>query len=178
MKTREELLTRRKELYTHNKNRELLRAKKYREENRNKINEKRRKRYQENIEKERAYSLPRAKKWYKKNVDKKKHYDKLYGKKFNVVCRRLYSAMKNRILHQNGYENRVLDMDIETFLKISKNSTELRDIYEAWKKNGYDRNLSPTVDRIDNSKGYSVDNIQFIPMIENVNKYWKIDRFL
>ena len=35
----------------------------------------------------------------------------------------------------------------------------------------------PSIDRIDNNKGYFFDNLRYIELSENVRKYWKYDRF-
>lgn len=40
-------------------------------------------------------------------------------------------------------------------------------LFEEWVKSDYDRNLSPSVDRLDDYKGYSFDNIQLMTWDEN-----------
>lgn len=39
--------------------------------------------------------------------------------------------------------------------------------YQSWKDSGFDRNLKPSVDRIDSLKPYSFNNIQLVTWIEN-----------
>jgi len=39
------------------------------------------------------------------------------------------------------------------------------------------RGKNATVDRIDNKKGYHIDNIQLLTLRENVRKYYEEDRF-
>lgn len=155
---------------------ELERAKRYRESNRTKINSRRREYYRKNIDEEKRKALPRAKEWYKNNVSRKSNYDKNYRRKLEIVCRNLYRSAKSRIKHQKGYAHRKMDIELDTFLEFAKKSNQLKSVYNNWKKNGYIRKLSPSLDRIDNCKGYSIENIQFLSMIENVNKYWKRDR--
>jgi hypothetical protein len=64
-------------------------------------------------------------------------------------------------------------MSKEDFYKLAYNSKAFKELYEAWKESGYLRNLSPSVDRIDVSKGYILGNVQFITMRENNSKKLK-----
>lgn len=41
-----------------------------------------------------------------------------------------------------------------------------------WKEYGYSRKYAPSIDRIDNDKGYVVGNLQWITNIGNQNKYF------
>ena len=42
-------------------------------------------------------------------------------------------------------------------------------------KNGYESNL--TIDKVNNNKGYSPNNCQWITGVDNIKKYWNIDRY-
>ena len=44
---------------------------------------------------------------------------------------------------------------------------EYDEIYKAWVLSGYDKNYTPSIDRIDDSKGYSFDNVQIMTWSEN-----------
>lgn len=46
-------------------------------------------------------------------------------------------------------------------------STEFRELYDNWVKAGFNRDKSPSIDRIDISKGYVLNNIQWLTMREN-----------
>lgn len=50
------------------------------------------------------------------------------------------------------------------------NQDNFETLYQAWVKSGYDSNLKPSVDRLDDAKGYSFDNIQLITWSENHKK--------
>jgi len=44
-------------------------------------------------------------------------------------------------------------------------------LYDAWVDSGYKRLLKPSVDRLDDNKSYSLDNIQIISFADNEEKY-------
>lgn len=44
-------------------------------------------------------------------------------------------------------------------------------IYNTWKDSGFMNKLAPSIDRIDNSRGYALDNIQWINKSDNSRKY-------
>jgi len=43
-------------------------------------------------------------------------------------------------------------------------------LYDAWRLSGYRKGLKPSIDRLDDSKGYSMDNIQLMTWRENLDK--------
>lgn len=55
----------------------------------------------------------------------------------------------------------------EDFYAWAKNSEDYNSLYNDWVKSGYDRKLAPTVDRIDSSRGYVVDNMRWLTHSEN-----------
>ena len=59
---------------------------------------------------------------------------------------------------------------------ISKfiNDWNFHKIYELWQNSGYKRKYAPSIDRIDFNKGYTLDNMVFIPQNINSNKEKKI----
>ena len=43
-------------------------------------------------------------------------------------------------------------------------------LYEQWAKSGFDRRLTPSIDRIDNSEGYIASNMRWVTLSENSSK--------
>jgi hypothetical protein len=58
----------------------------------------------------------------------------------------------------------------EDFKDFALQSEEFKKLREAWINSDFDRKLVPSVDRIDNDRGYTIDNIQFLNLSENVKK--------
>lgn len=57
----------------------------------------------------------------------------------------------------------------EFFSKFLNNKLFLK-LYKNWQDSKFKRKMSPTIDRIDNTKGYTIDNIRFIDHFENTGK--------
>lgn len=135
----------------------------------------------------------RARKYYKKNretiiekvkskynYEQKREYDKAYKRKFSVVVRNLFLWAKYRTSGKypgkyKTYKNVKLKCTVEEFTKYAEKSNQLKKVYEKWVENNYSRKFTPTIDRIDITKDYSIDNIQFLSNSDNVKKYFKKD---
>jgi hypothetical protein len=50
------------------------------------------------------------------------------------------------------------------------NQANYKELYNNWKNSGYTKDLAPSIDRLDDNKGYSFDNIQLITWYENKKK--------
>jgi len=50
------------------------------------------------------------------------------------------------------------------------NQCNFATLYLAWVASGYKQHLNPSIDRLDNSKGYSFDNIRLVTWGENLHK--------
>ena len=58
-------------------------------------------------------------------------------------------------------------MSKDDFYKFSLNDDQYNKLHDAWVLSGFDRKLSPSIDRIDGSKGYTIDNVRWITHSEN-----------
>jgi len=53
------------------------------------------------------------------------------------------------------------------FVDYLMNDTNYINLHNEWVESGYDNALVPSADRLDNTKGYSLDNIQIVTWKEN-----------
>lgn len=80
----------------------------------------------------------------------------------------LFASMTQRC--RNGKKKRKLMMTQEEFFALLSKSSEYNKVYGEWKKSGFQARLAPSIDRIDNEKNYSADNIQVLTRYENLLK--------
>ena len=56
-------------------------------------------------------------------------------------------------------------------MKWAESDPEFIRLFKEWEESGYEYKLTPSIDRIDNSRGYDLDNIQFLTLSENSKKW-------
>lgn len=98
-------------------------------------------------------------------------YTKSYEKSIPGFLMRTYRNMKSRVCgvqkkKAHLYENKDL-LNKDEFVMFSTNDHEFNRLFKRWEEIGYKRTLTPSVDRIDSSKGYSIDNIRWLTHSEN-----------
>ena len=100
----------------------------------------------------------------------KNSFTKRYEKTLNGYLMRSYRNMTSRvkgILKKKAHLYEGLDiLPKEDFYVWSLNSNYPQ-LLEAYKESGYDAKLAPSVDRIDPSKGYVLDNMRWVTHSEN-----------
>lgn len=104
----------------------------------------------------------------------KKAYYKKYEKTVNGFLMRLYRNMKSRVTgvtknKDHLYKGKeILDKDV--FYEWAHASTHFKYLYSEWTKTGYKRVLTPSVDRVDSDKGYTLDNMEWVTFSENCRR--------
>ena len=53
------------------------------------------------------------------------------------------------------------------FYNWAISSPDFAVLFDAWVESGYERKLSPSVDRVDSSQGYRIDNMEWVTHSEN-----------
>lgn len=101
-------------------------------------------------------------------------HTKKYEKTKKGFLVRLYRNMKSRITGVQSakshlYEGKYL-INKETFYDWAMSNNGFNTLFAEWEKSGYERRLTPSVDRIDSSRGYYMDNIEFVPFHVNCSR--------
>lgn len=125
----------------------------------------------------RRESQIRAEQRYEAKHRLKRNASKVEIKRNNkrAFLSRCYANMRSRV---NGkcnprsahlYEGLEL-MDREVFISMSLNDAEFNSLFLEWQEGDFERRLAPSPDRIDSSRGYTPDNIEWVPFHENCRR--------
>lgn len=96
---------------------------------------------------------------------------KNYEKTRKGLLMRTYRNMKSRVLGIQKKKAHLYKglpiLDKEIFYKWSLDDESYNKLFDAWIQSKYDRRKTPSIDRIDASKGYLEDNIRWITHSQN-----------
>lgn len=90
-----------------------------------------------------------------------------YRKTINGVILTIYGGQKGSSKKRGHLHPSYTKKELESWL-LSQPLFYM--LYNSWVSSGYDRYLKPSVDRKDNSIGYTLDNIQLMTWKENEDK--------
>ncbi|MNU96646.1 hypothetical protein D3C71_866910 [compost metagenome] len=84
---------------------------------------------------------------------------------------RLYRNMQSRVdgvqkAKHHLYQGKSI-LDREVFYDWALGSSEFYKLFGDYRESGFERKLSPSVDRIDSSLGYEISNMEWVTMSEN-----------
>lgn len=101
-------------------------------------------------------------------------HTKKYEKTKSGFLMRLYRNMKSRVggvqkKKSHLYKNKAL-CDKESFYTWAVSSEQFHSLFNQWEKSDYNRRLTPSVDRIDSSKGYDFSNMEWVPFYINCQR--------
>lgn len=84
----------------------------------------------------------------------------------DLRLRQMYYLMSRRTKIKGFPE--IISKDV--FISLATASSTFQRLFNDWVENAYSLSYTPTVDRINNSLGYTEDNIQFLSYRENQSK--------
>lgn len=87
-----------------------------------------------------------------------------------------YYMMRRRCLGKtdhHSYDGRDLLTEKEWQNFCLETQEEFMSLFISWQNSGYQRKFAPSIDRIDNNRGYVLGNIQWLIQSENSAKYTK-----
>lgn len=58
-------------------------------------------------------------------------------------------------------------MPRDVFLSWAKNHPQLLEMYKRWVSCDFDQKLTPSINRLDSSKGYTLDNVEWVTNSQN-----------
>jgi len=92
--------------------------------------------------------------------------------KFNPksYLRKRYDSIVGRVKRFKTYKGRAVSFTKQEFVNFGLDDPSFNKLYNEWKESGFSYSLTPSVDRIDNDKGYDLTNIQFITLVDNIKK--------
>jgi hypothetical protein len=94
-----------------------------------------------------------------------------YEKTINGFLMREYRNMQSRVTGvQKQKAHLYLGKELlsrEAFYEWALCNTEFMFLFITWENNGYLQKLTPTVDRIDSGRGYTLDNMEWVTHSEN-----------
>jgi hypothetical protein len=113
----------------------------------------------------------RNKKQREKRAANGNAHTKKYEKTINGFLMRLYRNMQSRVegiqkQKYHLYKDKEL-IDRQSFYVWAKTNARFYYLFIIWEESGYNRKLAPSVDRIDSSKGYTIDNMEWVTHSEN-----------
>jgi len=100
-----------------------------------------------------------------KTCKSKKDIDYIRTK--NGLIIKMYSAQKTRV----KLKRLKISYTIEELKKWILKQPNFDKLFNEWIKSGYEKMLIPSIDRLNDYKGYSFDNIQLMTWQENKTKY-------
>jgi hypothetical protein len=119
-------------------------------------------------EEERLAKNARQREYRRLNCDS---HTKKYERTKKGKLMRTYRNMQSRTLGiVKDKAHLYLGMDVlprEDFYNWSLADREFNRLFEVWVKAGYNKKLSPSIDRKDTSKGYTKDNMRWLTHSEN-----------
>ena len=93
--------------------------------------------------------------------------NKIYLHSVNGLISQIYSIQKLSSRRRNHDMPSYSKKELKDWIL---NNSKFKSLYEKWVKENYSNDLKPSIDRLNDYNGYSIDNIQLITWAENRDK--------
>lgn len=110
---------------------------------------------------------------YQKNRDNRPRDSKRYRESIKRLLQNRYLTMSQRAsgkFCKRGSTGKEIVSKDDFFKWSSSQMNQIMKLHKSWKESGFNRNLAPSIDRIDSKKGYTIGNMQWITCHENTCK--------
>lgn len=97
-----------------------------------------------------------------------------YEKTLNGFLVRLYRNMQSRVtgvqyLKRHLYQGKSL-LARDVFYAWANSSELFHELFAKWESSGYERRLTPSVDRVNSALGYELGNMEWVEFHENCRR--------
>ncbi len=109
----------------------------------------------------------------RKTYNKRQHYAsyKRYEKTIPGFLMRCYRNMQSRVTGVQKKKSHLYLglslLDRQSFYDWARNDWQFYSLWLDWIKSDYDRKLTPSINRIDSTRGYEPDNIEWLTHSDN-----------
>jgi hypothetical protein len=100
--------------------------------------------------------------------DKARRVERKYS--LEGIALNSYTSIKKRVSTREHYRLKGCSFTMQEFMDWILSNPAFRAAYDAYAKSGWVFALRPSIDRIDDLRGYSLDNIQILTIRENGRK--------
>lgn len=105
--------------------------------------------------------------WIRNHPDYTIDYRSRVKNDFYLYFRQKYYRIFARCRTSERYVGKEVMSKNEWLSFIQASRISLEPMFELWKKNGFKRNESPSIDRIDSTKGYVIGNCRWLAQGQN-----------
>lgn len=96
---------------------------------------------------------------------------KRYEKTKNGFLMRAYRNMKSRVTGVQWRKHHLYGgkdlLTKDEFYEWSRNNPDFHSLFEKWEQSGYERKITPSVDRINSDLGYFIENMRWVEFTVN-----------
>lgn len=96
-----------------------------------------------------------------------KRYERTKKGKLMRTYRNMESRSKGIVKKKSHLYQGLEVLSRESFYDWSLSCGDFDKLYDDWVSSGFDKKLSPSIDRVDTSKGYTLDNMRWLTHSEN-----------